>query len=52
MIEKHGADRIMFGSDYPLRLSVSAYKALETLPLTEEEKEKIYSGTAKKVFDL
>lgn len=52
MIEKHGADHIMFGSDYPLRLSVSAYHALETLPLTEDEKQKIYSGTAKKVFGL
>lgn len=52
MIEKHGADKIMFGSDYPLRLSISAYEALKPLPLSEEEKEKIYSGTAKKVFDL
>lgn len=52
MIKKHGADRIMFGSDYPLRLTVSAYNALEALPLTENEKENIYSATAKKVFSL
>jgi len=52
LIEKHGADRIMFGSDYPLRLTASAYEALDALPLTEDEKEKIYAGTAKKVFGL
>lgn len=52
LIKKHGAEYIMFGSDYPLRLTISAYNALETLPLTEEEKQKIYSGTAKKVFGL
>jgi len=52
MIKKHGADYIMFGSDYPLRLTISAYNALDALPLSEEEKVKIYSGTAKKVFGL
>ena len=39
------AQYIMFGSDYPLSLTISAYNALETLP-------KIYCGTAKKVFGL
>ncbi|HAN22057.1 MAG: hypothetical protein A2Y15_01400 [Clostridiales bacterium GWF2_36_10] len=52
MIQKHGADHIMFGSDYPLSLTISAYNALDALPLTEVEKTKIYSGTAKKVFGL
>lgn len=52
MIKKHGADYIMFGSDYPLRLSESAYNELEKLPLTEIEKQKIYSKTAKKVFGI
>lgn len=52
LIKKHGADRIMFGSDYPLRMTYTAYTALDTLPLTEDEKENIYCVTAKKVFSL
>ena len=28
LIEKHGLDRVMFGSDYPLRTTRSAYDAL------------------------
>ncbi|PKM62934.1 MAG: hypothetical protein CVU97_02860 [Firmicutes bacterium HGW-Firmicutes-21] len=52
LIKKHCTDRIMFGSDYPLAFTHSAYNALEALPLTEEEKENIYSATAKKVFGL
>jgi hypothetical protein len=52
MIKKHGADRILFGSDYPLQLTVTAYNELDALPLTEDEKDKIYCGTAEKVFEL
>ncbi|HBR32419.1 MAG TPA: amidohydrolase, partial [Clostridiales bacterium] len=52
MIKKHGADKVMFGSDYPLRLTGSAYDELDKLPLTEEEKQKIFYSTAKKVFGL
>lgn len=52
LIEKHGVDRVMFGSDYPLRTTFSAFRALDLLPLTEEEREKIYRVNAEKVFGI
>lgn len=51
-IRKHGVDKIMFGSDYPLRSTYEAYKLFDKLPLAEEEKEKIYYLNAKQLFDL
>lgn len=52
LIEKHGVDRVMFGSDFPLWFTAHAFGEIEELGLTEEEKEKIYCGTAKKVFGI
>ena len=52
LIEKHGVDRVMFGSDYPLWFTKYAFDGVEQCGLTDEEKRKIYSETAKKVFGL
>ena len=52
LIEKHGVDRVMFGSDYPLWFTKYAFDGVEQCGLTDEEKCKIYSETAKKVFGL
>lgn len=50
IIEKHGADKILFASDAPWnRPSQDAY-VLECLDLTEEEKEKIYGKNALKLL--
>ncbi|MBQ7647056.1 MAG: amidohydrolase [Clostridia bacterium] len=51
-IERQGADKIMFGSDYPLRSTKEAFDLFQILPLTDEQKEQIYYKTAEKVFDL
>lgn len=51
-IRKHGADKIMFGSDYPLKSTHIAFEAFDVLPLTEEEKEKIYFKNAAKFYDI
>ena len=50
LIEKHGVDRVMFGSDYPLWTTKHAFDGVEQCALTEEEKDLIYYKTAEKVF--
>lgn len=52
LIEKHGVDKVMFGSDFPLWFTSHAFGEIESIGLSESEKEQIYCGTAKKVFDL
>lgn len=52
LIEKHGLDRVMFGSDYPLRTTRSAYDALMKLPFDEAEREQICRKTASGLFGL
>ncbi len=52
MINNHGADRIMFGSDFPLKGTYNAYVEFDSLPLTSEQKEQIYHKTAEKLFDI
>ena len=52
LIEKHGVDRVMFGSDYPLWFTKYAFDGLEQCALTSDEKRLVYCETAKKVFGL
>lgn len=52
LIEKHGIEKVMFGSDYPLWHTGHSFREIEEIGLSEAEKEMIYCGTAKKVFDL
>lgn len=47
-----GLDRVMFGSDYPLRTTRSAYDALMKLPFDEAEREQICRKTASGLFGL
>ncbi|HBL84751.1 MAG: hypothetical protein A2Y17_01825 [Clostridiales bacterium GWF2_38_85] len=51
-IRCHGVDRIMFGSDYPLRSTYEAFILFDRLALNEEEKNKIYYANAKHLFNL
>lgn len=52
MINRHGADKIMFGSDFPLKGTYDAYTEFDSLTLTEEQKEQIYHKTAEKLFKI
>lgn len=52
MINRHGADKIMFGSDFPLMSTRKAYNAFEALSLSENQKEQIYHLTAEKLFKI
>ncbi len=46
IVKKHGADKILFGSDSPWSRADEELAALRALPLSEEEKELILSGNA------
>lgn len=52
LIDKHGTDKVMFGSDYPLWHTVYSYNEIEAIGLSESEKTLIYCETAKKVFGI
>ncbi len=50
LIRKHGVDKVMFGSDYPLDTPAAIFAKFDALPLDEEEKEQIYRKNAEKLF--
>jgi len=52
LIEKHGVEKVMFGSDFPLWLTSHAFGEIESIGLSDDEKDMIYSENAKKVFGL
>lgn len=48
--EKHGADKLLFGSDCPWHSPQNEKRLIESLDLSEEEKEKIYHFNAEKLL--
>ena len=52
LIQKHGVEKVMFGSDYPLWNTSHAFEEIENIGLSESEKSLIYAENAKKVFGL
>ncbi len=52
LIKLYGADRLMFGSDFPMWDPVSEYESFMKFELTDEEREKILWRNAAKVFDI
>ncbi len=52
MVNRHGSDKIMFGSDFPLKGTANAFEEFDKLPLTEAQKEDIYHLTAEKLFKM
>ena len=51
-LEVLGADRIMFAADYPYESVMEGVKFLDTVVITDVEREKIYCSTAQRVFKL
>ena len=47
-----GIDRIMFSVDYPFVDNPPGAKWTETLPICDEDKEKLLSGNARRVLKL
>lgn len=52
LIRKHGADKILFGTDYPLSSHKQEFKCLEKLKLTDEEYDMIFWKNAYKLFKI
>lgn len=52
IIKKHGTDRILFASDCPWDSAGETVKLIESLPFTEDEKEKIYHLNAEKLLEI
>ena len=52
ILEKHGIDKILFGSDCPWHTPQEEQRLIESLGLSEEEKEKIYFKNAKKLLGI
>lgn len=57
-VEFFGPDNVIFSSDYPMGPDRGEYwpetilAAIEDLPITDEDREKIYSGNARRLLDL
>ncbi len=52
IIRSYGADKVLFGTDYPMWAAQPELDYLMSLGLSDEEYEKILSGNAIKVFGL
>lgn len=52
IIRRYGADKVLFGTDYPMWSAKEELSRFMALPLTENEKKQILSENAKKVFGI
>ncbi len=52
MIKAHGADKVLFGTDWPWYSQAKTYEHLSTLDLTEDEMEFISSVNARKILGI
>ena len=51
LIRAYGADRVFFGTDFPVGNVETEVRTLEALPLTDDEREKISYLNAQRFFD-
>ncbi len=52
ILEKHGADRMIFGTDTPWHTAGMEMRLLDTLGISDSDMEKIKSGNAKKLLGI
>ena len=52
MIQKHGADKILLGSDCPWSQTDTHIQYIDRMPLTDRQKELIFSGNAQRLLGL
>ncbi|MBQ5841431.1 MAG: amidohydrolase [Clostridia bacterium] len=52
ILQKHGADRILFGTDTPWHTAPMERRLLDSLQLSDEDKEKIFHRNAEKLLGL
>ncbi len=51
-IRNHGAERIVYGSDWPMTSPAEEIRAIEALGLTDDETKLVLGGTLARVLDL
>lgn len=51
-VEFYGADRVMYGSDYPCWMPDEALRLLDEAGLTAEDREKVLNGNARRILGL
>ena len=52
IIRAYGADRLLFGDDFPMWDHKTEVETLLSLDLTDDEYEKIFSGNAKRLLRM
>lgn len=52
LIQRHGAERIVFGSDWPMTSPVEEIAAIEALGLSDDEVKLVLGGTMARVLDI
>ena len=52
ILKKHDMDKILFGTDYPMWHIKKEIENIEKLPLSDDEKEKIFYQNAEKLLGL
>ena len=52
MIKEHGPDRVLFGTDYPFGDAVKDVAFIHSLPISQEDKERILWKNAKELFGI
>ena len=52
MIRMHGADKILFGSDFPWHLPLHELEFIDSLGISSEEKELITGGNARRLLGI
>ncbi len=52
IIKKHGADRVLFGSDCPWESPADTFAFIDSLKLTDDEKDKIFSKNALELLGI
>jgi predicted TIM-barrel fold metal-dependent hydrolase len=50
LVRSHGVDMVLFGTDFPWETQERCLRYFRSLPLAEEEKEKILGGNARKLL--
>jgi 5-carboxyvanillate decarboxylase len=47
-----GVDRVLYAMDYPYQFEISEVQATDALPISDEDKRKLYQTNAERVFRL
>ncbi len=52
ILEKHGTDRILFGTDSPWHTAAMEWRLLDSLGLSDADRERIACGNAKRLLEI